>query len=61
MEVPVKFEAVELQSYSFAADQDLVIGIEKGKAYSNPMILVEGGEAYNWSPSSKRTLVQRAD
>ena len=54
MEVPVKFEADELQSYSFAADQDLVIGIEKGKAYSNPMILVEGGEAYNWSPSSKR-------
>ena len=25
----------------------------KGKAYSDPLILVEGGEPYEWSPSSK--------
>ena len=53
LKVPLKFNADELQSYSFASDQDLVIGVEKGKAYSNPLILVEGHEAYNWSPSSK--------
>src|SRR3954463_6166180 len=53
MEVPVNFESDELQSYSFASDQDLVVGVEKGKAYSNPMILVEGNENYDWTPSSK--------
>jgi len=53
LEVPVQFESDELRSYSFAGDQDLVIGLEPGKAYSNPLILVEGGEAYEWSPSSK--------
>src|SRR3954469_14187 len=53
-EVPVNFEADELQSYSFAADQDVIVDVEKGKAYASPLILVEGGEAYNWSPSSKR-------
>ncbi len=52
-EVPVQFESDELQSYSFSSDQDLVVGVEKGKAYSNPLILAEGGEAYKWSPSSK--------
>ncbi len=51
--VPVHFESDELQSYSFAGDQDLVIGLEPGKAYSSPLILVEGGETYDWSPSSK--------
>ena len=54
MEVPVNFESDELQSYKFASEEDLVIGIERGKAYSNPMIRVEGGEDYTWTPSSKR-------
>src|SRR5690349_3680702 len=53
-EVPVKFEADELQSYSFKSAEDLIIGVEKGKAYSNPLVLVEGGETYQWMPSSKR-------
>jgi len=54
MEVPVHFESDELQSYKFASDQDLVIGVEKGKAYSSPMIRVEGAEEYTWTPSAKR-------
>jgi ABC-type transport system involved in multi-copper enzyme maturation permease subunit len=54
MEVPLNFESDELQSYKFASGQDLVIGLERGKAYSNPLIRVEGGEEYTWSPSSKR-------
>jgi len=53
-EAPVNFESDELQSYSFRSEQDLVVGVERGKAYSNPLIRVEGGEAYTWTPSSKR-------
>ncbi|MCC7475289.1 MAG: ABC transporter permease [Pirellulales bacterium] len=52
-EVPVSFESDELQSYSFASGGDLVVGVEKGKAYGEPLILVEGAEAYQWTPSSK--------
>ena len=52
MEVPVNFESDELQSYKFASDQDLVIGVEQGKAYSSPLIRVEGGEEYIWTPSA---------
>jgi ABC-type transport system involved in multi-copper enzyme maturation permease subunit len=54
LEVPIQFESDELQSYSLKSDQDLVVGVEKGKAYSSPFILVEGAEAYDWTPSSKR-------
>ncbi len=54
LELPLRFDSDELQSYSFTSDQDLVVGVEKGKAYSNPLILVEGGEPFEWSPSSKR-------
>jgi ABC-type transport system involved in multi-copper enzyme maturation permease subunit len=53
-EVSVDFETDELQSYSFTSEQDLVIGVEPGRAYSDPLILVEGGESYGWTPSSKR-------
>ena len=52
-EVPLSFESDELQSYSFSSDQDLIIGVEKGKAYASPFILVEGGEKFVWTPSSK--------
>ena len=50
----MKFESDELQSYSFKSGEDVVVNVEKGQAYSNPLVLVEGGEAYDWSPSSKR-------
>ncbi len=54
LEVPVHFEADELQRYTFTSEQDLVVGVEPKLAYSKPLILVEGGEAYVWNPSSKR-------
>lgn len=53
LEVAVNFEADELQKYSFTSEQDLVVGVEPGKAYSKPLIIVEGGEPYVWNPSSK--------
>jgi ABC-type transport system involved in multi-copper enzyme maturation permease subunit len=53
LEIPINFESDELQKYTFGSEQDLVIGVEKGKAYSDPLIRVEGSEAYNWTPSSK--------
>jgi ABC-type transport system involved in multi-copper enzyme maturation permease subunit len=52
--VPVGVRAEELQRYTINSEQDVVVGIEPGKAYSNPLILVEGGEPYVWTPSSKR-------
>ena len=54
VEIPIHFESDELQKYSFASGEDLVIGVEKGKAYSDPLIRVEGNEAYIWTPSSKQ-------
>jgi ABC-type transport system involved in multi-copper enzyme maturation permease subunit len=53
-EVPLAFDSDELRSYSFTSDQDVVVGVEKGKAYASPLIIVEGGEPYEWSPSAKR-------
>src|SRR6476660_4259331 len=53
-EVPLNFESDELQGYKFASGQDLVIGTEKGKAYSSPLIRVDGGDEYTWTPSAKR-------
>ncbi len=54
LEIPLVFDSDEVQKYSFGSDQDLVIGVDKGKAYSSPMIHVEGSEEYTWTPSSKR-------
>src|SRR5215510_6562552 len=54
MEVPLSFTSDELQAYKFDSAQDLVIDVEKGKAYANPMIRVDGGDPYTWTPSSKR-------
>jgi len=53
LEVALPFESDELRSYSFASEQDVVVGVEKGKAYSHPLILVEGHTPYTWTPSSK--------
>src|SRR5690606_17156821 len=51
-ELPVLFRVEELQRYSFSSAQDLVIGVEPGKAYTDPLIVVEGGEPYVWTPST---------
>ncbi len=54
VEVPIEFRSDELQRYAFASDQDLVLDVEKGIAYSNPQILIEAEEPYAWSPSGYR-------
>jgi ABC-type transport system involved in multi-copper enzyme maturation permease subunit len=55
--VPISFEAGELEAYSFHSEQDLVIGVEPGRAFSDPLIKVRGtpneAEAYSWRPGSK--------
>jgi ABC-type transport system involved in multi-copper enzyme maturation permease subunit len=53
MEVLLGFQSDELQRYAISSEQDVVVGVEAGKAYSNPLITVEGGEPYIWTPSSK--------
>jgi ABC-type transport system involved in multi-copper enzyme maturation permease subunit len=53
LELSVNFIADELQSYAISSEQDVVVNVEKGKAYEKPLILVEGGEDYRWNPSSK--------
>jgi ABC-type transport system involved in multi-copper enzyme maturation permease subunit len=54
VELEVDFRASELQRYALESEQDLVVGVEEEKSYSDPLILVEGGEPYLWTPSSKR-------
>jgi len=54
LEVPIEFRADELQRYAFDSDQDLVINVEPGEAFSSPMILVESNEPYAWTPSGNR-------
>jgi ABC-type transport system involved in multi-copper enzyme maturation permease subunit len=54
LEVPVNFLADELQEYTLSSsEQDLVVGVEPGKAYAKPLIDVEGGVPYVWNPTSK--------
>jgi ABC-type transport system involved in multi-copper enzyme maturation permease subunit len=52
-EVAVGIESDELQQYTIRSEQDIVVGVEPGKAYASPLIRVEGGEPYTWTPSSK--------
>jgi ABC-type transport system involved in multi-copper enzyme maturation permease subunit len=51
--VEVRFRSDELQRYVFESDQDLIIGVEQGKAYADPLIMVEGDSPYVWATSSK--------
>jgi ABC-type transport system involved in multi-copper enzyme maturation permease subunit len=53
-EVPLQFHADELQRYSIESGQDLIIGVEPGKAISAPLILVEGNVPYQWAPGGVR-------
>jgi hypothetical protein len=51
-EAPVAFRADELQEYSIESEQDVAINVEKGKGYDDPLLTVQGGELYQWSPGS---------
>jgi ABC-type transport system involved in multi-copper enzyme maturation permease subunit len=48
LEVPLQFESDELRKFTLQSEQDLVIGVEPGKAITSPLISVEGGEPYEW-------------
>jgi ABC-type transport system involved in multi-copper enzyme maturation permease subunit len=53
LDVEVEFQSDELQRYSVSADQDVIVGVEPRKAYSDPLIEVVADEPYAWTPSSK--------
>jgi ABC-type transport system involved in multi-copper enzyme maturation permease subunit len=53
VEVPLQFDADELQRYSFASNQDLRISMEPGVAFSDPLLVVEGDQPFVWTPSAK--------
>ena len=48
--VPAAFRANELQRYTFKSEQDVALNAEAGKGYVDPLIVVQGGETYAWSP-----------
>lgn len=50
LEVAVDFNADELTRYTLDSELDLIVGVEPGKSYSDPLILIEGAEPYAWSP-----------
>ena len=54
LEIPLSFRSDELQSYTFTSEQDLIIGVEPGKALSSPLISVDGNEPYQWLPGGIR-------
>ncbi|RIK85616.1 MAG: hypothetical protein DCC67_03575 [Planctomycetota bacterium] len=50
--VGAAFRASELQQYSISSEQDVAINTEVGKGYVQPLLIVEGGEPYQWQPGS---------
>jgi ABC-type transport system involved in multi-copper enzyme maturation permease subunit len=54
MSVAIGFQSDELQRYSIRSEEDVIVSVAAGTAYSNPLITVEGGEPFIWTPSSKR-------
>ncbi len=46
------FRMDELTSYSIESDQDVAINIAPEKGFAEPLILIEGGQLYQWSPGS---------
>ncbi len=52
MRIPAPFRASELQEYSIQSEQDLAVNVEQGKGYVDPLVALQGGEAYRWTPGS---------
>jgi len=46
------FNKDELVRYSIESERDIALNIEPGKGFTKPLILVEGGPLYQWSPGS---------
>jgi ABC-type transport system involved in multi-copper enzyme maturation permease subunit len=54
LELPIEFRSDELQRYSFSSNEQLIINVEQGKAFSAPLVRIEANEPYSWTPSSNR-------
>ncbi|QDT72673.1 ABC transporter permease [Lacipirellula limnantheis] len=52
VEIPASFRATELQSFTITSDQDVAVNVAAKKGFVEPLILVQGGEPYSWSPGS---------
>lgn len=50
----VSFRADELAQFSISSDQDVSLSTSDGTALSEPLIVVEGGEPYEWRPGARR-------
>lgn len=50
--IDAAFRANELQEYSIVSSQDVAVNTETGKGFVEPLMLVQGGEPYRWSPGS---------
>jgi len=50
--VDAAFRASELQEYAIVSSQDIAVNVEPGKGFVEPLLLVQGGEPYRWSPGS---------
>ncbi|MEM8944169.1 MAG: ABC transporter permease subunit [Planctomycetota bacterium] len=48
-EVELPFRIDELQSYTINSEQEIAVTVEKGKGYSDPLLIVED-ETYTWTP-----------
>jgi ABC-type transport system involved in multi-copper enzyme maturation permease subunit len=48
--VSAAFRATELQSYTIKSEQDVAINAEQGKGFVDPILVVQGGEPYVWTP-----------
>jgi len=48
----VAFHIDELVRYSIESEQDVALNIKAGKGFTKPLVLVEGGQLYQWSPGS---------
>ncbi len=51
-EISAAFRMDELERYSIESDQDIAVNVEPEKGFTEPLIQVEGGQLYQWSPSS---------
>jgi ABC-type transport system involved in multi-copper enzyme maturation permease subunit len=59
--VAVRFRSDELQAYTIASEQDLIIGVEPDKALSAPLISIDGNEPYEWVPGGIKDRLFNGD
>ena len=53
VELPVRVD--ELQNYSISSEEDIAVHIEPDKSAVEPLMVVEGGQLYQWSPGRSVT------